>query len=251
MFRSSQLLRLRRNFSTGARSTAGSRSRESTERGFSIFTSALAFCTGGAGVAFYLSNNDNSKNSIYQSTPAYLDWQSDEKRRKEAIHRRQQQQQVTKRGNGGGDTGGASSSGSGAIKSMVVLGGVTLVSLLAFALTRYKRCSPNEVLVVFGQVGKTPGQGPAKLVHGGGTFVWPIIQDFRHLSLEPFAIEVSLHKALSKEKVRVSVPSVFTLAIGEENGILEKAALRLLDMENEDIEHQANEIITGQLRQVM
>jgi hypothetical protein len=44
---------------------------------------------------------------------------------------------------------------------------------------------------------------------------------------------------------------VFTLAIGEENGILEKAALRLLDMENEDIEHQANEIITGQLRQVM
>jgi flotillin len=78
-----------------------------------------------------------------------------------------------------------------------------------------------------------------------------MIQDFRHLSLEPFAIEVPLHKALSKEKVRVSVPSVFTIAIGNDPDIMQKAALRLLDMEPEDIEHQANEIITGQLRQVI
>ena len=48
-----------------------------------------------------------------------------------------------------------------------------IVSLFSFALTRYKRCSPNEVLVVFGQTG---AKGPAKIVHGGGTVVWPIIQ---------------------------------------------------------------------------
>ena len=81
--------------------------------------------------------------------------------------------------------------------------------------------------------------------------MWPIIQDYRHLSLEPFAIEVPLQKALSKEKVRVSVPSVFTLAIGTDKKIMEAAALRLLDMLPEDIEHQAEEIITGQLRQVI
>ena len=56
--------------------------------------------------------------------------------------------------------------------------------------------------------------------------MWPIIQDFSHLSLEPFSIEVPLHKALSKEKVRVNVPSVFTLAIGDNPEVLEKAALR-------------------------
>jgi len=143
-------------------------------------------------------------------------------------------------------------------KGLMVVGAGCALSFLAFALTRYKRCSPNEVLVVFGQVGKgggVTGTGKTafngKLVHGGGTIVWPIIQDYRQLSLEPFAIEIPLHKALSKEKVRVNVPSVFTLAVGDDPEILEKAALRLLDMEPEDIEHQANEIITGQLRQVI
>ena len=91
----------------------------------------------------------------------------------------------------------------------------------------------------------------SKLVHGGGTFVWPIIQEFRALHLEPFAVEVPLEKALSLEKVRVSVPSVFTLAIGTSENIMYNASLRLLDMDHEGIEHQALEIITGQLRQVI
>ena len=113
-------------------------------------------------------------------------------------------------------------------------------------LTQQADCSPNEVLVVFGQT----GHETAKLVHGGGTVVWPIIQDYGVLSLEPFPLEIPLHNALSLEKVRVSVPSVFTLAVGTQASIMQNAAQRLLDMDHESIEHQALEIITGQLRQV-
>jgi flotillin len=124
---------------------------------------------------------------------------------------------------------------------------VAAAMLGAFALSRYQRCSPNEVIVVFGLTGSKK----AKLVHGGGTFVWPIIQEFRTLQLEPFAVEVPLEKALSLEKVRVSVPSVFTLAVGTEQNVMYNASLRLLDMDHDGIEHQALEIITGQLRQVI
>ena len=218
-----------------ARQTAGAKARDRSTRGYAIYSSLAAFCTGGVAVSYLLQND----NTIIDAPVALMDAAQDRKRR-EAMHRRQQQ-----------DSGRnpSSSKVSNSVNPYMVVGGIAAVSLLAFALTRYKRCSPNEVLVVFGQTGT--GTKPAKLVHGGGTVVWPIIQDYRTLSLEPFSIDVPLHKALSKEKVRVSVPSVFTLAIGNRPEIMENAALRLLDMEPEDIEHQANEIITGQLRQVI
>ena len=165
----------------------------------------------------------------------------------EERYRRRREEAAQMRGVSGGDGADSpfskdSSSFSGTLK---FLAAASLFGM--FALSRYQKCSPNEVLVVFGL---TRGNR-AKLVHGGGTFVWPIIQEFRALELEPFAVEVPLEKALSLEKVRVSVPSVFTLAIGTERTIMENASLRLLDMDHEGIEHQALEIITGQLRQVI
>ena len=170
--------------------------------------------------------------------------------------RRRREAEARRRGISGVDGGGGDSdrgyAGSGAggssfLKGIGALAGVCALSVFAFALTRYKRCSPNEVLVVFGHT----GQDTAKLVHGGGTVVWPIIQDYGVLSLEPFPLEIPLRNALSLEKVRVSVPSVFTLAVGTHESIMKSAAQRLLDMDHEAIEHQALEIITGQLRQVV
>ena len=107
---------------------------------------------------------------------------------------------------------GTTRSGDGGGPGLGTALAVAAAMLGVFALSRYQRCSPNEVIVVFGLTGSKK----AKLVHGGGTFVWPIIQEFRTLQLEPFAVEVPLEKALSLEKVRVSVPSVFTLAVGTE-----------------------------------
>jgi hypothetical protein len=46
--------------------------------------------------------------------------------------------------------------------------------------------------------------------------VWPLIQDYEYLSLDPMQIEIPLRGALSIENIRVNVPSVFTVAIGTE-----------------------------------
>ena len=128
---------------------------------------------------------------------------------------------------------------------MVAIVFFTMVILLK---ANYKRCSSNQVLVIFGKTSK--GQA-AKTVHGGAAFVWPLIQDYSYLSLEPIQIEIPLRGALSMENIRVNVPSVFTVAVGTQPDVMTNAAIRLLDLTVIDIRKQAEEIIFGQLRQVI
>ncbi|HEX7377458.1 MAG TPA: SPFH domain-containing protein [Pirellulales bacterium] len=114
--------------------------------------------------------------------------------------------------------------------------------------SRYKRCPSNRVLVIFGR----SGSGEAsRCIHGGAAFIVPLIQDFSWLSLEPIQIEIPLRGALSAENIRVNVPSVFTVAIGTTAEVMQNAAIRLLGLNTVQIKEQAEEIIFGQLRQVI
>ena len=130
----------------------------------------------------------------------------------------------------------------------VGLGALTLLSLLLVFVSRYKRCPANKVLVISGKVG---GGNAAKCISGGGAFVWPVIQEWDYLTLEPIQIEVPLRDALSFENIRLSVPSVFTVAIGTEAEVRQNAAIRLLKLDTGQIKRQAQDIIFGQLRQVI
>jgi flotillin len=132
--------------------------------------------------------------------------------------------------------------------AIAVAAGVLLFSFLLLLAQRYKRCPSNKVLVIFG---RTPGGNAARCIHGGAAFVWPLIQDYAFLSLEPIQIEVPLRGALSIENIRVNVPSVFTVAIGTEPEVRQNAAIRLLGLSNTEINQRASDIIFGQLRQVI
>ena len=125
---------------------------------------------------------------------------------------------------------------------------LVLFSLFVAFSRRYKRCPSNRILVIYG---KTSAGRTAKTLHGGGAFVMPLIQDYQYLSLDPMQIEIPLEGALSIENIRVSVPSVFTVAIGTESEIMENAAIRLLGLTGAEIIKQAEDIIFGQLRQVI
>jgi flotillin len=126
---------------------------------------------------------------------------------------------------------------------------VVLMMVVGFVKSTIRRCSSNQVLVVYGAftgTGRT-----AKTVHGGTAIVLPLLQDYRYLSLEPIQIEIPLRGALSIENIRVNVPSVFTVAIGTQPDVMTNAAIRLLELTTEEIRKQAEEIIFGQLRQVI
>ena len=132
---------------------------------------------------------------------------------------------------------------------IVSVSAILLIALLFF-LNRYRRCPSDKILVIYGQgVGKS-GES-AKCIHGGGALVWPVIQSFGYLNLTPISIEVDLKKALSKQNIRVDVPSSFTIAISTEPEIMRNAAERLFGLSKENIESLAKEIILGQLRLVV
>jgi flotillin len=138
-----------------------------------------------------------------------------------------------------------------ALTWLVVLAIAVIMLFASFALllvNRYKRCPSNRVLVIFGKVG---GGNTSRCVHGGAAFVWPLIQDHAYLSLEPMQIEIPLKGALSIENIRVSVPSVFTVAIGTEPEVMQNAAIRLLGLNSQEIKEQVEHMIFGQLRQVI
>jgi flotillin len=131
---------------------------------------------------------------------------------------------------------------------MVVLGIVVVLSFFLVIARRYKRCPSNRILVVYG---KTNTGRSSKCIHGGGIFVWPLIQNYEYLALDPLQIEIPLQSALSIENIRVNVPSVFTVAIGTDEEGMNNASVRLLGLKTVDIVKQAEDIIFGQLRQVI
>jgi len=120
--------------------------------------------------------------------------------------------------------------------------------LLVAMVKRYKRCPSDRILVVYGKVG---GGESAKCIHGGAAFILPVIQDYEFLDLTPISIEVNLVNALSKQNIRVNVPSRFTIGVSTEPGIMQNAAERLLGLDQDNIQDLAQEIIFGQLRLVV
>ena len=127
---------------------------------------------------------------------------------------------------------------------ILVIVAVVLVSAL---LKRYRRCPSDKILVVYGSTGK----GSAKCVHGGGVFVWPVIQDYAYLNLTPISIEANLTNALSRQNIRVDVPCRFTVGISTESDSMNNAAERLLGLSANDIQEMARDILFGQLRLVI
>lgn len=125
----------------------------------------------------------------------------------------------------------------------VVVGFVTITALIS----RYKRCPSDKILVIYGRTGGSS----AKCVHGGGAFIWPVIQDYAFLDLKPLSIDANLTNALSRQNIRVDVPCRFTIAISTEHDSMNAAAERLLGLTHGQIQELAKDILFGQLRLVI
>ena len=130
---------------------------------------------------------------------------------------------------------------------------IIVFALLMGILSRYRKCPSDKILVIYGKVGSDKnGQArSAKCVHGGAAFIMPIIQSYQFMDLTPISINVDLKNALSKQNIRVDVPSRFTVGISTEPGIMQNAAERLLGLKMNEIQELAKDIIFGQLRLVV
>ena len=117
-----------------------------------------------------------------------------------------------------------------------------------FFFSRYQKCPSDRILVVYGKTG--PRQS-AKCLHGGATFIWPVIQAYEFLDLTPIPIDIPLEGALSKENIRVTIPSTFTVGISTDPSVMSNAAERLLGLQVTQVRDLARDIIFGQMRFVI
>ncbi len=136
---------------------------------------------------------------------------------------------------------------------LIIIFAIVAMIVFVFVMSRYRRCPADKILVIYGKVGRgTEGDSrSARCIHGGAAFVWPVIQDYKYMDLTPMSIEVNLTNALSRQNIRVDVPSRFTVGISTEVGVMQNAAERLLGLSHNDIKALASDILFGQLRLVI
>ena len=161
----------------------------------------------------------------------------------------------------------------GTILTLCLIGGGVLLFVLTIwgILSRYRRSAPDELLVVFGKSGKITIQEkvfdnpedptkfkmvdrtvtvPSKIIQGGGAFVWPIIQDFKKMSMKPIQLKATVD-GIDAQAIPMHLPVVLTTAISRDKEIQQNAATRFLSAEPGEIQSQIQEILIGETRAIM
>ena len=139
---------------------------------------------------------------------------------------------------------------------------VILLLLLAFVASRYKVAGANEAIIVAGSRGSkvrdergqtvsTPGDKGVKVVVGGGTLVFPLVNRVGKLKLTARQIGVQLTDAVTSQGIKVQVQGVATFKIGRDVESLRNAAERFLDAKPEQVDSIVKNVLEGSLRSIV
>ena len=121
------------------------------------------------------------------------------------------------------------------------------LSVVVFVARNYRKCPPNEVLVIYG--GKSGTR--ERFVTGGGTFVMPVLKSYKTLSLTTFQVETRVEHTPNKDGVLVSVDAVANLKISSDPQVLQGAAERLLGASPDYLKKLCSSTLEGMLRQIV
>jgi flotillin len=138
-----------------------------------------------------------------------------------------------------------------------VIGGVVFILFaVIFAYSnRVKKVGPNRALIISGR-----GEGRQdssmmksnfRIVTGGRSFVWPILERVDDLSLEIITIDVNTPDVPTSEGVPVTVDGVAQIKIGSDEASIRTAAIQFLSRTEEQIKHVAHETLAGHLRAIL
>lgn len=140
--------------------------------------------------------------------------------------------------------------------SILILAVIFVALAVAYA-SRVKKVGPNEVLVISGrgEGRRDPEAGHMKsnfrIVTGGRSFIWPVLERVDNLSLEIITIDVTTPDVPSIQGVPVTVDGVSQVKIGSDENSIRTAAIQFLSKSIDEIEHIAHETLAGHLRAIL
>ncbi|GGA56044.1 flotillin [Pseudoclavibacter endophyticus] len=129
---------------------------------------------------------------------------------------------------------------------------IALLAVVIFISSRIRRVPPNEALII---VGRGAGQGPTadltgqRVVIGGRTFIWPILQQGFPISLEQRQIGINV-EGVDKNRIKIAIKASINFKVsGSEDGV-RRAAQRFLDQQ-EALNDIIRESLEGSLRSIV
>ncbi|MRG58331.1 flotillin family protein [Agromyces sp. CFH 90414] len=130
---------------------------------------------------------------------------------------------------------------------------VAIIGLLSFIARRIRRVPPNEALVIVGRGAGRPAAGEApigqRVVIGGRTFVWPILQQGYAISLEQRQIGITV-EGVDKNRIKIAIKASINFKVsGTEDGV-RRAAQRFLSQQDL-LTEITKESLEGSLRSIV
>src|SRR6266487_604832 len=143
------------------------------------------------------------------------------------------------------------------IPIVIVVLGVGGFLLIWMVLSRYTKVGPNDVLIVSGRKhrfvdpdGTVRARG-FRIVKGGGTFVYPIVEKVDILSLELLTIDVQTPEVYTSKGVPVKVDGVAQIKVKGDDISIATAAEQFLSKGTDDIKNIAMQTLEGHLRAIL
>jgi len=142
------------------------------------------------------------------------------------------------------------------MESVIGVGIGFLVLLFIVLAARYTKVGPNEVLVISGRTRTVTDERGTRVVgyrvlRGGGTVVWPVLEQVRTMSLELMSLEVKTPEVYTAHGVPVAVDGVAQLKVKGDDVSIAIAAEQFLSKPAVEIMKTALQVTEGHMRAVL
>ncbi len=129
---------------------------------------------------------------------------------------------------------------------------VVIFVLISVFVGRYVKVGPDEALIVSGRKKKLPnGQVVGfRIVRGGATFVWPVLEIAKTISLRIMPLDVN-SSAYTSQGVQVTVDGIAQVKIDSAHEAIATAAEQFLSLKEEEIKRIATQTLEGHLRSIV
>jgi len=122
---------------------------------------------------------------------------------------------------------------------------LTFLFLVMFMARLYRKAGPNQALIVYGARG-------TRIIKGGGTIIYPLIETARELSLELMSFDVAPKQDLyTKQGVAVNVEAVAQIKVKSDPESIVTAAEQLLTKTLDARESLIRLVMEGHLRGII
>lgn len=129
---------------------------------------------------------------------------------------------------------------------------VVIFILISVFVGRYVKVGPDEALIVSGRKKKLAnGQIIGfRIVKGGATFVWPVLEISKVISLRIMPLDVN-SSAYTSQGVQVTVDGIAQIKIDSSQEAIATAAEQFLSLKEEEVRRIATQTLEGHLRSIV